>query len=512
MKVAFALFAASLLVGCGGGSGSSGKGGSGAATGGAGGSAGKGGSAGNGGSSGGMSIAGAGGGGVGGGGTPGSGGGAGGGGHAGAGAVGGGSAGSGGGVGGASGGAGSGGGSGGGAGAGGASGGSAGGAGGLACGTLGASCCAADGGETCNDNTLVCLADTSCSCAKTLFGRYILRADGALLYETDPSSTAQTPVLNANTGALLGNIVDVLEGYIFGCAALSDGSVWCWRTAANGNQVGQLGNGTTDTSGPLFRATSVLTAANQTLTGVTALADVDTYNAGAACAITTGGALSCWGNTSYLLNGGTTLSSTYATPVTGDGINPFTGVLQVGIDGNYSCAVTTGSSSNEVWCWGVNSNANLGTGDTTNRRYPTKVVGLTNPTKVVPFGDPGTTCVIDGANVRCWGYNGQGNVGVGTTNTPVLAPSIVTLMGGTIPLSGAVDLVGGAPYNFICALSTNRTVQCWGESFQAYPTTNGVQNVVALGNMDGNTVRLLTSDGVYHIGSTMRQPNCGLLQ
>ena len=45
---------------------------------------------------------------------------------------------------------------------------------------------------------------------------------------------------------------------------------------------------------------------------------------------------------------------------------------------------------------------------------------------------------------------------------------------------------------------------------------HGTTNIVALGNVDyvnGVAVKVLTSDGLYHLGSAMtRQPNCGLLQ
>jgi len=393
------------------------------------------------------------------------------------------------------------------------------------CGSLSQPCCAKDGGETCNSN-LLCLGGASCSCAKTLFGRYLLREDGALLYETDPTSTAQTTVLDANTGLPLANVTDALEGSTHGCAVLgTDQSVWCWRTAANGNSSGQLANGTTDTSGPVFRATQVLAAANQPLTNVVAVADVRQGNLGTvACAVTADGKLYCWGTLTWITNNGTALSSPYAIPVTTDGVTPLTGVVQASLDGSaYACAIVQGASSKDVWCWGENGNGQLGTGDQTSRRYPTKVVGIANPVKVVASGSYGTTCVIDGTNVRCWGLNVKGAVGNGTTNSPVLAPTLVTLSGGTTALSGIVDIVGGTypnpldgDFDAMCALANNNTVQCWGFGFQTSPATYGVSNVVALGTLgtsDSNaTVRLLTSDGVYHIGTTTRSPNCGLLQ
>ena len=81
------------------------------------------------------------------------------------------------------------------------------------------------------------------NCVRTLFGRYALRVDGALVYEADPPTlavpfTPETPILKADTGALLAGAISVEDGtgYGYGCAVLSsDHTVWCWRTLPTGN-------------------------------------------------------------------------------------------------------------------------------------------------------------------------------------------------------------------------------------------------------------------------------------
>jgi alpha-tubulin suppressor-like RCC1 family protein len=372
-----------------------------------------------------------------------------------------------------------------------------------------------------------------------LFGHYVLRTDAKLLYEEDPPSTAQTAVLDADTGLPLEDVQAVFDGPAHGCALLGAAkTVKCWRTAANGNNGGQLGNGTVDSSGPVFRATTVLTAAAQPLTNLTVLADGtsssgdtrqgDTSNT---CAATADGKLYCWGALSFLANGGSALQSAYATLITTDGVTPFANVLQVSVNNTWACALVQGATSKEVWCWGSNAVGNLGTGDTTLKRYPTKVLGFTSPARVLAFGyagntfyNNGTACVLEASgNVRCWGSNNCGQVGDGTTNSPVLAPKIVTLMGGTTALPNIVDIRGGGRvpnggYQDICAIASNHTMQCWGSPFQAYPTTYSTTNIVAVGSLDDSMFRFLTGDGLYHIapnnGSAMtnRAPNCGLLQ
>lgn len=383
-----------------------------------------------------------------------------------------------------------------------------------ACGETGQACCV---GNTCGGG-LDCLDGVTCSCAKALFGRYLLRADGKVLYQSD---TAQVPVIDSGTGLPLEGIAAVADGVVHGCA-LQGGTktVWCWRTTSVGNSLGQLGSGTIDTSGPTFRATKVLTAAGTPLANITVLGDVtDGFYGQASCAADDAGKLWCWGNLAWITNGGNELSSPYAVPVTTDGVTPLEGVTQVSLGGPglnggglmYACAIVRGVSSAEVWCWGANNEGYLGTGDTDPRPYPTKVLGVNQPKKVVVFGSYGASCALDGTNVRCWGSNAIGETGIGMTGARVGAPALVTLMGGLTALGDVVDLATGDG-DTICALRSTHSAVCWGgPPFQPYPTTYGVPNVVSLGGTDVNAIRVLTSDGQYHIGGTTRIPNCGPL-
>ena len=387
-----------------------------------------------------------------------------------------------------------------------------------ACGEAGQPCCA----NTCSAG-LTCLAGATCSCVKALFGRYVVRTDGTLLYEISDATLTQTPVLDANTGMPLRDVKEVQEGYRHSCAVLGAAkTAWCWRTAAAGNAFGQLGNGTKDASGPIFRATQVLLAAGQALTNATSIATSPSTginnSSDTRCAVTDDGRLYCWGDLSYLSNGGITTSSPYATPITSNGSTPLSGVIAVATDSSYACALVQGASSREVWCWGRNQFEQLGLGDAVTHQYPTRVVGLSDPTQIA-LADA-TTCVRDGSTVRCWGANASGQAGLGHYNTPVHGPTQVVLMGGVTPLADIVDLRGGDNgygqiANF-CALKKDNSLLCWGTAFQNYPSTYIVTNVVAAGSADSSgrtpAVRVLSSDGVYHIGAATRMPNCGLVQ
>lgn len=352
------------------------------------------------------------------------------------------------------------------------------------------------------------------NCVKALFGRYVVRIDGKLLYEADDGS--QMTVLDASSGLPLTDVTGAQEGRAHGCATLGTAqSSWCWRTVSNGNISGQLANGAMDASGAIFTATQVLTAVNKPLLNVSKIADGEAQYSGSSnsCAVTGDGRLYCWGNLTWITGGGTALSSAYAVPITTDGITPLAGVLQVAVSDGDACAIVQGASSRELWCWGQNFYGEIGLGDQTPHRYPTKVVGLTNPLKVVMPGT--TTCALDGSGVRCWGQNNSGLTGTGLTAASIFAPTVVTLMGGT-PLTGAVDLHAGDSFGYgdFCALTVNNTLLCWGISLGAYASAFGLTNVVALGGIDNGSayVRYVTSDGVYHLGANTRAPNCGPLQ
>jgi hypothetical protein len=380
------------------------------------------------------------------------------------------------------------------------------------CGTNGQACCVAPA-DLCQTD-LTCLLGASCSCAKGIFGSYIIRADGVVLQMPTTATGAQTPVLDADTAQPVTGVVAGYEAYnsnntpSTACAVKNDGSVWCWRAAANGNQYGGLGNGTTDTNGTTFRATQVLVSANTPLTSVKSIAP------NAPCAITNGGNLYCWGDLTWLVGNGTSLISSYAQVITTDGATPLAGVKEISVGLGAQCALIAGATNNEVWCWGYNVYSNLGTGDTTNRRYPTKILGLTNPEKIaVSYGQYAYTrtanCAIDGGNVLCWGYNAYGATGVGNKNTPVSVPTLVKLQDGTTPLSN-ISALYPAPDRF-CALRTGNTVWCWGQGFAAYADTIGLTNVVDVGTAWGNRT-WLTSDGVYHSGTVTISPKCGSLK
>ncbi len=106
-----------------------------------------------------------------------------------------------------------------------------------------------------------------------------------------------------------------------------------------------------------------------------------------------------------------------------------------------------------VRCFGNNGSGQLGDGTTTSSSTPVPVAGISNARDV----DAGLTefacSALRTGQVRCWGENGSGQLGDGTT-TDSTTP--VTVRG----IDDAIAVSAGG--TFACALRGDRTVTCWG--------------------------------------------------
>ena len=125
-----------------------------------------------------------------------------------------------------------------------------------------------------------------------------------------------------------------------------------------------------------------------------------------------------------------------------------------------------------VKCWGRNSSGELGLGDTNHRgdtstemgdNLPTVELGVGRSAKAVVAGASHTCALLDNNGVKCWGFNGEGQLGLGNTNWRGISAS---QMGDALPEvdlgtnRSAAALVAGSDHT--CALLDNGTVKCWG--------------------------------------------------
>ncbi|MFZ5755400.1 MAG: RCC1 domain-containing protein [Pseudomonadota bacterium] len=130
---------------------------------------------------------------------------------------------------------------------------------------------------------------------------------------------------------------------------------------------------------------------------------------------------------------------------------------QISAGGAHACARLV---NNSVYCWGDNSSGQLGDSDGGNDSGTPAVVNLGAVTAVTDISNGGLfSCVIVDGEVKCWGENGSGQLGNNDgTNTDLDVPSAALDIDAEVP----VNVEGGGEH--ACVLTQSGKVYCWGES------------------------------------------------
>ena len=233
------------------------------------------------------------------------------------------------------------------------------------------------------------------------------------------------------------SIVGLAVGWGHACARAGGGTLWCWGR----NDEGQLGIGTDDF---FLSAPAQVSALG---TDVTSVATSEAHT----CARTGDGRLWCWGDNSWgQLGDGTTNSSTVPVAVTALG----TGVVQASTGyASNTCAILDDGSA---WCWGDNSDGQLGNGTTVASLVPARVSGLAPAVQISVSGSHTCAVTADGS-LWCWGTSSAGQLGIGSGGQSVraLTPVQVAALG-----KDMAEVCAGN--GSTCARDKEGSVWCWG--------------------------------------------------
>jgi alpha-tubulin suppressor-like RCC1 family protein len=257
-------------------------------------------------------------------------------------------------------------------------------------------------------------------------------------------------------------------------ASVADSRLRCWGFGQNG----RLGTGNEDSIGDTESPASIPTVN----LGAGRSAKAVTAGGSHTCAILDDDTVRCWGYAYYGELGYGNPDPDPATPDIepnpldiGDDETPASvGPVNLGA-GRTAKAIAAGSlhtcailDNNTVRCWGRNGDGELGYGNVTNvgdRDIPASAgpvdLGAGRTAKAIAAGVAQTCAILDNGSVRCWGLGADGRLGTGNTlkigddETPGMVPPVDLGPGRT---ARAIAIGNG----FACALLDDNSVRCWG--------------------------------------------------
>ena len=210
----------------------------------------------------------------------------------------------------------------------------------------------------------------------------------------------------------------------------------------SGGQVRRWGDNTWGQLGNGGSAPSLTPATLSGLSGATAISSGGYHS----CALLSDGSVRCWGYNATGQLGEGAASSPRRTPVAVSGLS---GAIEISAGRDHTCAVRADGTAS---CWGDNGLGQLGDGTTTDSPVPVLVSGLSAAT-VITAGHVHSCAVLADGTARCWGRGNSGELGDGA-GADSLTPVAVS------GLSGVASIALG--YYHSCSLQTDGSALCWG--------------------------------------------------
>lgn len=230
-------------------------------------------------------------------------------------------------------------------------------------------------------------------------------------------------------------------------------------------------------SGSVRTTDSTLTTADATITHIEPVEIVSgSYHT---CVRYNNNSVKCWGDSASGQLGSGSTGDLGDVANEGGGFLPFVNLgtgrtaKQLAAGTAHTCAIL---DNDTLKCWGLNTNGQLGRGNTTSigdgpgemgDSLPIVDLGAGNTVaSVYAFGNETCAILNSGAGTKCWGYNRYGSLARGDTNhrgdsANEMGSNLTAINFGAG--RSAVKLVGG--FDYMCALLDNAKVKCYGRSF-----------------------------------------------
>jgi alpha-tubulin suppressor-like RCC1 family protein len=232
------------------------------------------------------------------------------------------------------------------------------------------------------------------------------------------------------------DVLSVAAGWQHACGLTTAGAVKCWGAGSSNQLLNNYMGGSqvpVDIKGLSVPAVAITSGNTET------------------CALTSSGAMLCWGSVECFTSDPQTIMWDGVTPIGAAGFA--SGVTALSIGSTHDCAVVAGGA---MKCCGGNLFGELGTSSTKDSFVPSGVLGLSTGTVAVAAGFSSSCAVTSAGTVLCWGSNLHGQLG-NSFSGDTLAPTEVK------GISSAVSVTIGL--NHACALTAKGGVKCWGWNF-----------------------------------------------
>lgn len=281
--------------------------------------------------------------------------------------------------------------------------------------------------------------------------------------------------------------VDIAVGETHACALRSNGRVYCWGQGA----AGKIGNMSVSNQ---TMAQMVVMAGSIPLDGAIAISSRKNHT----CALMKDRKIMCWGqNILGSLGQDNTAPSSYnyAIDVLGYGFG-MKQPLSLSVGGSHTCVNLVDGN---LQCWGKNMNGNLGLGSSLHQgdgagemsALPNVNLGTTRTAKFFSAGLEHTCAGLDNGMLKCWGYNNNGQLGLGHMasmgDSPVeTGDSLPTV---SLPIGTLKSVKSGSMHTCAKIFNGQDDIFCWGQgSYDQLGTGSGTNIGDGGGEMGVNLI------------------------